>query len=135
MTMTETLLKSARTHPKVTLAMVLFFPVFFGCFGFPLINFSRILSSHWMISLTPLFTLWVLYDLAVWAAGRFPQWRQWQVWLMLMNLTLMGLSCRLALEWGEVSITTDFTAPNLLIHLGVYGGIFLFGIREAKKYI
>ena len=134
MTMTETLLKSARMYPKITLTMVLFFPVFFGCFGFPLINFSRIITDHWMISITPLFTLWVLYDLAVWAAARFPGLGKLRLWLMMMGLSLAGLGCRLALEWGEVSITTDFTIPNLLIHFGVYGSIFLFGIREAGKY-
>ena len=134
MTNTESLLKSARMHPKSTLAIVLFFPVFFGCFSYPFLNFSRILTGTWRISITPILIVWVLYDLAVWAVGRFPRLTALQVWLMLMGLTLAGLCCRLAMEWGEVSITTDFTLPNLLVHFGVYGGLFLFGTLEAKKY-
>ena len=134
MTNTEALLKSARKNPKITLALVLFFPVFFGCFSYPFVNFSRILAGTWTISITPILTAWVLYDLAVWAVGRFPNLTALQVWLMLMGLTLVGLGCRLALEWGEVSIATDFTLPNLLIHFGVYGGLYLFGTLEAKKY-
>ena len=134
MTKTESLLKSARMHPKSTLALVLFFPVFCGCFSYPFINFSRIFAGTWTISITPILTAWVLYDLAVWAVGRFPRLTALQVWLMLMGLTLAGLGCRLAMEWGEVSIATDFTVPNLLVHFGVYGGLFLFGTLEAKKY-
>ena len=132
---TESLIQSARMHPKAILALVLIFPVFFGCFTFPLLNFSRLADNGFSYLYLPVMTLWVLYDLSIWAAARFEHWRDWQVWLTMTGLSLLGLVCRLALVWGEVSIATDFTPLNLLIHFGAYGSVFLFGIREAHKYL
>ena len=132
LTRTESLVKSAQTHPKSALIFTLFFPAFFTCFGFPIFDFSKLIGGTWEISIAPFLLLWILYDLAVWAAALFSQY---PVWPIMMGLSLLGLGCRLAMEWGEVSITTDFTAPNLIIHFAAFGVMFLWGIREAKKYI
>ena len=132
-TRTELQVTSAQAHPKSARAIVLFFLPFFGCFGYPLVNFTRIMEGRMTISITPFLLLWVCYELGIWAAAISPRRPARQVWLGMMGLHLAGMGGRLLMEWGEVSISTDFTLPNLFIHLGTLGAIFLWGIREARK--
>ena len=37
--------------------------------------------------------------------------------LLLAAMALAGLLCRFLLEYGEVSNSVNFTAPNVLLHL------------------
>ena len=77
--------------------------VFFGCFGFPIHNFTT--------------------------GRRFGSWYLLLAlcFFYLSLMTLLGLACRFLMEFGEVSNTEDFTLPNVALHLFVVVALTTLG--------
>lgn len=107
--------------------------VLVNCCGFPVYN----LHKSWTFMITAV-NLSTVLCCAVMAGGffaaLFPARGGLFVLLTTLALTLAGLGCRYLLEFGEVSNSYNFTAPNLLLHVPVFVGItwlaWLYAARQ-----
>lgn len=95
---------------------------FMGCFLFPIYNFTKAYShgSHWYSIY--LSVMWCLI-MGAFLSQAFPYKKGRllkTVPVLLAFNTLyvfVGMSCRYLLEFGEVSNTYNFTAPNMIVHV------------------
>ncbi len=129
--------KEARSRKAMrTLAFVL--GVFFGCFSFPILNFTKDAPnftrwySTYMIVVEYLVIGWVL-------TGAFPYQKEAEgkqlVSLVCFNCVtiLVGMGCRYLMEFGEVSNTYNFTAMNIFFHVIVTNLFYVLGWRITRN--
>lgn len=93
-----------------------------GCFLFPTYNFTKTYpnDSHWYS--VYLSVMWCLI-MGAFLSQAFPYKKgcllKTTPMLMAFNslYILAGMGCRYLLEFGEVSNTYNFTAPNMIVHV------------------
>lgn len=99
--------------------------VLFGCFGFPIYNFTtgrRLGSWYFMLMLC------IGYFLIGQILGMlYSRNKVWRSAALALGMTLLGLACRFLMEFGEVSNTCNFTPPNVALHLSVAAVITALG--------
>ena len=116
---------------KISVIIVLLFGVFFGCFCFPVYNFTQGVPNGIRWTGVVVTTI-AYYDIGIPMASLFPYKKGSAVKstlavLGLNSITLaVGMGCRYLLEFGEVSNTYNFTAPNIAFHFFVVNAICLF---------
>lgn len=105
--------------------LVVGFLVFLGCFAFPLGNLTAPEGSLAFWSVLPP----VLGYLGAGVLARMflgPRCLG-KVLGLTLAATAAGFLCRLALEYGEVTITYAFSLPNCAFHLAAAAGLTLLG--------
>lgn len=60
-------------------------------------------------------------------------WRLWQVAFLNLGLILIGMLFRFLLEFGEVSNTYNFTAPNIALHIFATFTISMISYLMSRK--
>ena len=101
-----------KTHPKAIERMLFGFVAFLGCFAFP------IQSVNFPIDALKIYTLVAGYGaVATGLADVHKCYRAGRAYVSLLAFTVVGLLCRYALEFGEVSNTYNFTPVNIVSYL------------------
>ena len=127
----DTRSKMYKMSRKAALLIVLIFGIFFGCFCFPVYNFTHEVSNgiRWTVVVT---TAVAYYDIGIPMRRIFRSKKRfsWKATLSVLGLNSItlaaGMGCRYLLEFGEVSNTYNFTLPNLVFHFFVVNAICLF---------
>ena len=90
--------------------------VFFGCFTFPVYNFSKDAPeiSRWI---NVFVSLAAYYEIGLIQGVLFEHKEHLKYMGLTLSMTLVGLLCRYLLEFGEVSNTYNFILPNIVLHL------------------
>ena len=90
--------------------------IFFGCFTFPVYNFSKDAPeiSRWI---TLFVSLAAYYEIGLIQGVLFEHKEHLKCMGLTLSMTLVGLLCRYLLEFGEVSNTYNFILPNIVLHL------------------
>ena len=90
--------------------------IFFGCFTFPVYNFSKDASeiSRWI---NVFVSLAAYYEIGLVQGVLLEPKEHLECLGMTLSMTVVGLLCRYLLEFGEVSNTYNFILPNILLHL------------------
>ena len=103
-----------KRHPQAVERSLLAFVAFLGCFAFP------IQSVNFPVDALKLYTLLAGYgSVAVGFAAVHGKKRLGRVYCMTLSFTILGLLCRYALEFGEVSNTYNFTPVNIVSYLAL----------------
>ena len=124
-----------QSHRKMGITIFWIVAVFFGCFGFPFINITKVLSdTEKQISIINLFTCLVAYAEVGLLSGYLFEKKKIGV-VMLINAAhiIAGMICRYFLEFGEVSNTYNFTLPNIVFHIIVISCVCLCSYFHTKK--
>lgn len=105
-------------HRRKWLIGECFFLIFFGCFAFPVYNFSKDAPqiSRWFNVFTALVAY---YEIGLIQGILFEPKEHVKCIGITLALTVIGLLCRYLLEFGEVSNTYNFILPNIVLHLFV----------------
>ena len=111
-----------KTNRKVIILTTLILGIFFNCFLFPVYNFTHGTTHGWRWH-GVFIPLAAFFELGILLAGAFP-YKKGFVGKTIPTLVgvncihiLVGMGCRYLLEFGEVSNTYNFTAPNMIIHI------------------
>ena len=126
-----------QSHRKTGITIFWIAALFFGCFCFPFVNITNVLSdAQKQISIINLFTCLVAYAEVGLLSGYIFTKKKIGV-VLLINAThiIAGMICRYFLEFGEVSNTYNFTLPNIAIHIVAISCICICGYLHAKKQI
>ena len=124
-----------QSHRKMGITIFWIVAVFFGCFGFPFINITKVLSdTEKQISIINLFTCLVAYAEVGLLSGYLFEKKKIGV-VMLINAAhiIAGMICRYFLEFGEVSNTYNFTLPNIVFHIIIISCVCLCSYFHTKK--
>ena len=124
-----------QSHRKMGITIFWIVAVFFGCFGFPFINITKVLSyTEKQISIINLFTCLVAYAEVGLLSGYLFEKKKIGV-VMLINAAhiIAGMICRYFLEFGEVSNTYNFTLPNIVFHIIIISCVCLCSYLYTKK--
>ena len=126
-----------QSHRKTGIAIFWIVAIFFGCFCFPFVNLTKILSdAEKQISIINLFTLSVAYaEVGLLSGYLFEKKKIGVVLVINVAHIIAGMICRYFLEFGEVSNTYNFTFPNIAIHIVAISCICICGYLHAKKQI
>ena len=94
------------------------FLIFFGCFAFPVYNFSKDAPqiSRWI---NVLVALTAYYEIGLVQGVLFEPKEHVKCIGITLTMTIVGLICRYVLEFGEVSNTYNFILSNIVLHLFV----------------
>ena len=113
------------------LLLLVGFLVFLGCFAFPLGNLTAPEGS---------LTFWAVLSPVLGYLGAGVLARMFlgprclgKVLGLTLAATAAGFLCRLALEYGEVTITYAFSLPNCAFHLAAAAGLTLLGSCAARR--
>ena len=107
---------------KVIILTLLILGIFFNCFLFPVYNFTHSTTHGWRWH-GVFIPLAAFFELGVLLAGAFSYKKGFvgKTILTLIGINcihiLVGMGCRYLLEFGEVSNTYNFTAPNIVFHI------------------
>ena len=126
-----------QTHRKIGIALFWVIAIFFGCFCFPFVNLTKILSdTQKQISIINLFICLVAYAEVGLLSGYLVDKKKIGV-VLLVNVAhiIAGMICRYFLEFGEVSNIYNFTFANIAIHIVVISCICLCSYLHTKKQI
>ncbi|MBR3996086.1 MAG: hypothetical protein IKI97_12500 [Clostridia bacterium] len=126
-----------QSYKKTGLTLFWVIAIFFGCFCFPLVNFTKILSdTQKQISTINLFICLLAYaEVGLFSGCLFEKKKISVVLLSNVAHIIAGMICRFFLEFGEVSNTYNFTLPNIAVHIVVISCICLCSYLHAKKQI
>lgn len=102
--------------------MALILGTFFGCFMFPVYNFTKSYdnSIRWYGLFSAILGCWVIGAILTEAFPYIKSSAAKSVFTLIgFNCIhiFAGMGCRYLLEFGEVSNTYNFTLPNILFHL------------------
>lgn len=113
------------------LLLLVGFLVFLGCFAFPLGNLTAPEGS---------LTFWAVLSPVLGYLGAGVLARMFlglrclgKVLGLTLAATAAGFLCRLALEYGEVTIAYAFSLPNCAFHLAAAAGLTLLGSCSARR--
>ena len=100
--------------------------IFFGCFTFPVYNFSKDAPeiSRWI---NVFVALTAYYEIGLVQGVLFEYKGLGKSIYTTLSMTVLGLLCRFYLEYGEVSNTWNFIWPNITLHLFVAVVVTLLG--------
>lgn len=126
-----------QSHRKTGIAVFWIVAVFFGCFCFPFINITKVLSdTEKQISIINIFICVLAYAEVGLLSGCLFEKKNMGVVLMINAVHIIaGMICRYFLEFGEVSNTYNFTLSNMTVHIAAILCICLCGYLYAKKQI
>jgi len=126
-----------QSHRKIGITLFWVVAIFFGCFCFPFINFTKILSdTQKQISIINLFLCLVAYaEVGLLSGYIFDKKKIGIVLVINVAHIITGMICRYFLEFGEVSNIYNFTLPNIAIHIVAILCICICGYLHAKKQI
>ena len=126
-----------QTHRKIGIALFWVIAIFFGCFCFPFVNLTKILSdTQKQISILNLFICLVAYaEVGLLSGYLFDKKKIGVVLLVNVAHIIAGMICRDFLEFGEVSNIYNFTFANIGIHIVVISCICLCSYLHTKKQI
>ncbi len=126
-----------QSHKKIGLTLFWVVAIFFGCFCFPLVNFTKTLSDmQKQISIWNIFICLLAYaEVGLFSGCLFEKKKIGIVLLINVAHIIAGMICRYFLEFGEVSNTYNFTLPNIAIHIVAISFICICGYLHAKKQI
>ena len=126
-----------QSHRKIGITLFWVIAIFFGCFCFPFVNITNVLSdAQKQISTINLFTCLVAYaEVGLLSGYIFNKKKIGVVLLINAAHIIAGMICRYFLEFGEVSNTYNFTLPNIAIHIVAISCICICGYLHAKKQI
>lgn len=113
------------------LLLLVGFLIFLGCFAFPLGNLTlpEYNRALWDI----VFTTLAYLSAGVLARMLLGPRCLGKVLGLVLPATAAGFLCRLALEYGEVTITYAFSLPNCAFHLAAAAGLTLLGSCAARR--
>ena len=99
--------------------------VFFGCFGFPIHNFTtgRRFGSWYLLLMLCI----GYFEIGQLLGVLYSRNKVWRSAALALGMTLLGLACRFLMEFGEVSNTCNFTPPNVALHLFVVVALTTLG--------
>ena len=101
-----------QNHKVLAWSLTLAYIVFQGCFSFPFSNELFPLTGSKAVILL------IGYGLIGFCfAGMLTKKKELIVWLLSLIFTGIGLLCRYALEYGEVSNTIHFIPQSILLYL------------------
>ena len=126
-----------QSHRKIGITLFWVIAIFFGCFCFPFVNITNVLSdAQKQISIINLFTCLVAYaEVGLLSGYIFTKKKIGVVLLINAAHIIAGMICRYFLEFGEVSNTYNFTLPNIAIHIVAISCICICGYLHAQKQI
>ena len=126
-----------QSHRKIAIAIFWIVAIFFGCFCFPLVNFTKTLSDMQKhISIWNIFISLLAYvEVGLLSGYLFEKKKIGVVLLINAAHIVVGMICRYFLEFGEVSNTYNFTLPNIVFHIIIISCICICGYLHAKKQI
>ena len=123
-----------QSHRKIGITLFWVIAIFFGCFCFPFVNITKVLSdAQKQISIINLFTCLVAYaEVGLLSGYLFEKKNIGVVLLINVSHIIAGMICRFLLEFGEVSNTYNFTLPNIVTHIVAISCICICGYLQAK---
>ena len=126
-----------QAHRKMGITIFWVFSIFFGCFGFPFVNLTRLLSdTQKQISILNIFTCLIAYaEVGLLSGYLFDKKKIGFVLLINAAHIIAGMICRYFLEFGEVSNSYNFTLPNITVHFVAILCICIFSYLCTKKKI
>lgn len=126
-----------QSHRKTGITIFWIVAIFFGCFCFPLVNFTKTLSDMQKhISIWNIFISLLAYvEVGLLSGYLFEKKKIGVVLLINAAHIVVGMICRYFLEFGEVSNTYNFTLPNIVFHIIIISCICICGYIHAKKQI
>lgn len=126
-----------QSHRKTGIAVFWIVAVFFGCFCFPFINITKVLSNtQKQISIVNIFICVFAYAEVGLLSGFLFEKKNIGLVLIINTVHIIaGMICRYFLEFGEVSNTYNFTLPNMAVHIVAILCICLCGYLYAKKQL
>ena len=110
---------------RIMLPMLIVFIIFYGCFGFPL-KYSNISDFFWYNVLP--------YCVVVLMFASIYEGKIIRIFAMTYFFNLLGILLHYILEFGEQSITTDFTITNIIIYLVAVPILIAFGSMTLNKF-
>ena len=126
-----------QSHRRIGITLFWVIAIFFGCFCFPFVNLTKILSdTQKQISIINLFLCLVAYAEVGLLSGYLFEKKNFGV-VVFINVAhiIVGMICRYFLEFGEVSNTYNFTLPNIAIHIVAISCVCLCSYLHIKKQI
>ena len=104
--------------------------IFFGCFTFPVYNFSKdaLEISRWINLFV---SLAAYYEIGLIQGVLFERKEHLKCMGLTLSMTLVGLLCRYLLEFGEVSNTYNFILPNIVLHL--FMSVIVTGVGRSNS--
>lgn len=126
-----------QSHRKIGITLFWVIAIFFGCFCFPFVNITKVLSdAQKQISIINLFTCLVAYvEVGLLSGYIFNKKKIGVVLLINAAHIIAGMICRYFFEFGEVSNTYNFTLPNIAIHIVAISCVCLCSYLHIKKQI
>ena len=126
-----------QSHRKTGITIFWIVAIFFGCFCFPFVNITNVLSdAQKQISIMNLFVCVLAYAEVGLLSGYIFDTKKIGVVLLINTVHIIaGMICRYFLEFGVVSNTYNFTLPNIAIHIVAILCICICGYLHAKKQI
>ena len=126
-----------QSHRKIGITLFWVIAIFFGCFCFPLVNFTKTLSDmQKQISIWNIFICLLAYvEVGLLSGYLFEKKKIGVVLLINAAHIIVGMICRYFLEFGEVSNIYNFTLPNIVFHIIIISCICICGYLHAKKQI
>ena len=106
-----------QSHRKIGITLFWVVAIFFGCFCFPLVNFTKTLSDmQKQIRIWNIFiSLFAYVEVGLLSGYLFEKKKIGVVLLINAAHIVAGMICRYFLEFGEVSNTYNFTPPQYSI--------------------
>ncbi len=120
-----------QTHKVSGNLLLIGLAAFFSCCLFPVYNVT--MQSSMGIPMLAVI-LFAYYEIGVLFAAMYPDKAIWQVALLFLSASLLGMGCRYLLEFGEISNVYNFTLPNTGLHLLVTTTIVLFRWHTHKRH-
>ena len=123
--------EKVQQYKKASLALFIFFAVFFGCSYFPLVNISY--PEH---SISPLsFAIGIIayHEMGRFEALIFPKKSFGFVLVANMAHIFLGMGARMMIEIGEVSNEYNFTIQNIALHLVICVALCTASWYKASK--
>ena len=126
-----------QSHRKTGITVFWIVAIFFGCFCFPLVNFTKTLSDMQKhISIWNIFISLLAYvEVGLLSGYLFEKKKIGVVLLINAAHIVVGMICRYFLEFGEVSNTYNFTLPNMAIHIVAISSICFFACKYPQMQI
>ena len=126
-----------QSHRKTGIAIFWIVAIFFGCFCFPLVNFTKTLSDmQKQIRIWNIFiSLFAYVEVGLLSGYLFEKKKIGVVLLINAAHIGAGMICRYFLEFGEVSNAYNFTLPNIVFHILIISCVCLCSHLHTKKQI
>jgi len=104
--------------------------IFFGCFTFPVYNFSKDAPeiSRWI---NVLVSLAAYYEIGLIQGVLFEHKEHLKCMGLTLSMTVIGLLGRYLLEFGEVSNTYNFILANIVLHL--FMSVIVMGVGRSNS--